>query len=77
MKTATFTDFRKHAAAFFDEVEKGETVRVLRHGKPIATIVPAEQDDQTVSWKKPALRLTLKGTSVSRIILEERKLSER
>jgi hypothetical protein len=39
--------------------------------------VPAEQEDQTVSWKKPALRLTLKGTSVSRIILEERKLSER
>jgi antitoxin (DNA-binding transcriptional repressor) of toxin-antitoxin stability system len=73
MKTATFTDFRKHAAAFFNEVEKGETVRVLRHGKPIATIAPAEAEEQTPSWKKPSSRLILKGASVSRIILEERE----
>ena len=74
MKTATFTDFRKHAAAFFNEVERGETVRVLRHGKPVATIVPAESDEKTPSWKKPSTRLILKGASVSRIILEEREL---
>lgn len=76
MKTATFTDFRKHAAAFFNEVEQGETIQIFRHGKPIATIAPAEQDEQTPSWKKQSTRLILKGASVSRIILEERKLSE-
>lgn len=76
MKTANFTDFRKHAAAFFNIVEKGETVLVLRHGKPIATIAPAESDEKTPSWKKPSARLILKGASVSRIILEERELKK-
>jgi len=27
--------------AFFDQVEKGETVRVYRNGRPIADVVPA------------------------------------
>jgi hypothetical protein len=32
MKSVSFTDFRANASALFDEVERGETVIVLRHG---------------------------------------------
>jgi PHD/YefM family antitoxin component YafN of YafNO toxin-antitoxin module len=35
MKVVTFTEFRQNAATYFDVVEKGETVRVLRHGSPL------------------------------------------
>ena len=40
MKTITFTDFRKKASGFITEVEHGETLVLLRRGKPIAEIIP-------------------------------------
>ncbi len=77
MKVVTFTEFRQNAATYFDVVEKGETVRVLRHGKPIAEVVPAPVEEGMVSWKKPGLKLSIKGVSLSREILRERKQSKR
>jgi len=33
MRQATFTEVRNHAKTYFDIVESGESVRVLRNGK--------------------------------------------
>lgn len=72
MKQATFTEVRNHAKQYFDLVALGETVRVLRNGKPIADIVPIMAD--LPSWKRrQAQPLVLEGVSVSRMILEERE----
>jgi prevent-host-death family protein len=72
MKEATFTDVRNHAKQYFDIVASGESVRVLRNGKPIADIVPIMAD--LPSWKRrKAQPLLLDGVSVSRMILEDRK----
>lgn len=74
MKTVTFTEFRKHASELFSEVEGGEAILVLRHGKPVAEISPASTErNAKPSWKKPGLRLTVKGASLSSAILEERR----
>lgn len=71
MRQATFTEIRNHAKTYFDLVEAGESVRVLRNGKPIADIVPVVGD--LPSWKRrKAQPLVLDGVSVSRMILEER-----
>ena len=71
MKQATFTEVRNHAKAYFDLVEAGEQVRVLRNGKAIADIVPVTAD--LPSWKRrKAQPLLLDGVSLSRMILEER-----
>ncbi|MFP4453642.1 MAG: type II toxin-antitoxin system Phd/YefM family antitoxin, partial [Desulfobacterales bacterium] len=40
MRTVTFTDFRKRASGFITEVEHGETLILLRRGKPVAEITP-------------------------------------
>ncbi|MDD4905593.1 MAG: type II toxin-antitoxin system prevent-host-death family antitoxin [Methylobacter tundripaludum] len=50
MKQATFTEIRNHAKQYFDIVESGESVRVIRNGKPIADIVPVMAD--VPSWKR-------------------------
>lgn len=72
MKLTTLTEVRNHAKQYFDLVESGETVRVLRNGKPIADIVPVVPD--LPSWKRrKAQPLILDGVSVSRMILEERE----
>lgn len=72
MKQATFTDVRNHAKKYFDMVASGESVRVLRNGKPIADIVPIMVD--LPSWKRrKAQPLVLDGVSMSRMILGERE----
>ena len=74
MKQATFTEVRNHAKQFFDIVEAGESVRVLRNGKPIADIVPIVND--LPSWKRrKAQPIILDGLSVTKMILEEREES--
>ena len=71
MKQVTFTELRNHAKTYFDFAESGETIRVLRNGKPIADIVPVMAD--LPSWKRrKAQPLVIGGESVSRLILEER-----
>jgi antitoxin (DNA-binding transcriptional repressor) of toxin-antitoxin stability system len=71
MKQATFTDVRNHAKQYFDIVEAGESVRVLRNGKAIADIVPIVAE--LPSWKRrKAQPLVLDGVSITRMVLEER-----
>lgn len=73
MKQATFTDLRNHAKHYFDLVETGESVRIVRNGKPVADIVPIAAD--LPSWKRrTAQPLVLDSVALSRLILDERKL---
>jgi len=74
MKTITFTDFRKKASGFITEVEHGETIILLRRGKPIAEIIPfSDQSRHTPSWKRQNIRLQIQGSDLSSAILEERE----
>ena len=40
MKTILVTDFRKNTSSFINEVEHGETLILIRRGKPVAEIIP-------------------------------------
>lgn len=74
MRTITFTDFRKKASGFITEVEQGETLILLRRGKPVAEISPYYDEHSRIpSWKKPGIRLEIKGSDLSSAILQERE----
>ena len=74
MKTIAFTDFRKRASDFITEVEHGETLVLLRRGKPVAEIVPfSDRPRRTPAWKQPGLRLRIRGSDLSSAISEERE----
>ncbi len=73
MKTVSFTEFRKNASNLFSDVENGEKLVVMRHGKPIAEIKPLTEESKKPSWKKPGLRLSVEGAQLSSAILEERE----
>ena len=75
MKVVSFTEFRKNASEVLNFVEKGATVRVARHGKIIARIVPEGPQGTGLAWKREGLRLAAKGASLSRAILDERRSS--
>lgn len=71
MKQATFTELRNNAKQFFDFVESGKPVRILRNGKPIADIVPIAPE--TPSWKRRAAQpLVIDGGMISDLILKDR-----
>lgn len=73
MTTVTLTEFRSHASGMLSRVEHGETLVVLRHGRPIAEVSPVSAaSGGEPSWKRPALRLSTKGASLSEAILAGR-----
>ncbi len=69
------SEFRANSSAMLDLVEQGETVRIMRHGKAVADLVPI-QDARTAklpNWKLPfePVQLPL-GVSLSQAVLDER-----
>jgi prevent-host-death family protein len=78
MHTLPLSEFRANASAMLDLVERGETVRILRHGRPIADLVPVPEQardvpDSLPSWKRPFEPVKLPpGVSLARAVLDER-----
>ena len=77
MHILPLSEFRANAAAMIDLVERGETVRILRHGKPVAELVPvrAEVAAEVPSYKKPfePLLQLPPGYSAVQVLLDERE----
>ena len=72
------SEFRANTAAMIDRVEKGETVRILRHGKPVAELVPmqAQEPQKVPRWKvaiEPLNYLKQPSKSGAQMIIEERE----
>jgi prevent-host-death family protein len=75
MHIVPLSEFRANASAMLDLVEKGETVRILRHGKAVAELVPLQPvaPAKTPSWKRHFEPVRLPpGASLSQAVLDER-----
>ena len=78
MQTLPLSEFRANASAMLDLVEKGETVRILRHGKPVADLVPVRESaaERVPSWKRKIEPLQIArpdGKTGAQLIIEERE----
>ncbi len=78
MHILPLSEFRANASAMLDLVEQGETVRIMRHGKPVADLVPvvAGAPEAVPSWKQPFEPLHIAwppGMSGAKMIIEERE----
>lgn len=68
MRDIQASEAKTHLPQILDEVERGQTVRITRHGRPIARIVPefdrrrAEVDQVITNLQ--ALRSRIASTSV-------------
>ena len=75
MQTVPLSEFRANASAMIDLVEKGETVRILRHGKLVAELRPPTPE-RVPSWKlpiKPLQYLRKPEKTGAQLIIEERE----
>ncbi len=81
MKSVPLSQFRANASAMIHLVEQGETVRILRHGKPVAELVPPRVEPASAenlpSWKRPfdkPLKIERPdGKTGAQLIVEERR----
>ncbi len=54
MHVLPLSEFRANASAMLDLVERGQTVRIMRHGKPVADLVPVRAEPaQASSYQQP------------------------
>lgn len=73
MQELPLSEFRANAAAVLDRVQQGQTVRILRHGKPVADLVPVREAeaDRLPNWKQVFAPVQLPaGVSLSQAVLE-------
>ena len=79
MLTLPLSEFRANTSAMVDLVEQGETVRILRHGKPVAELVPVRPRSEQAEphWKRPiqAVRYSsAPAQSGAQSVINERRL---
>lgn len=79
MHSLPLTEFRANVSAMLDLVEQGQTVRILRHGKAVAELVPVRSDAEPKAlphWKQPITPRKVErpdGKTTAQRILEERE----
>lgn len=74
MKTLPLSEFRANVSATLDLVAQGEPVRIMRHGRPVADLVPVRgsDEDRLPSWKQPFAPVQLPpGASLSRAVRDD------
>lgn len=77
MKTVTFTEFRNQASGLLTQVEQGQRFVIIRHGRPIAEMIPYQTPSQSQpAWKRPGIRLQRNRASLAAAILAEREEKE-
>jgi prevent-host-death family protein len=72
MREVQSSDAKAHLPQLLDEVERGETIIITRHGRPIARIVP-DADNRAAETRKAmdriaAFRQTMPDLSVEEIL---------
>lgn len=69
MRTIQASEAKTHLPQLLDDVERGATLIITRHGRPIARLVPEESERQAEideaireinEWRRHAPRMTVK-----------------
>jgi prevent-host-death family protein len=80
MITLPLSEFRANASSTLDLVQQGQTVRILRHGKPVADLVPVREsagDNALPNWKRPFTPVQLPpGVSLAQAVRDDEWLGE-
>lgn len=68
------SEFRAKASSMLDLVQQGQTVRILRHGKPVADLVPVREagSERLPNWKQAFAPVHLPaGVSLSAAVIDD------
>jgi len=71
MKQVGVYEAKTHLPRLLDQVERGETVTITRHGRPIARLVPVSPNKRTVEQAIEAMREFRKGRTLGGIKIKD------
>ncbi len=71
MKQVGVYEAKTHLPRLLDEVERGETITITRHGRPVARVVPVRGRQRTVGEAIEAIREFRKGHRLDGITTRE------
>src|SRR5437867_13000884 len=71
IKEAPIADVKKRLCELVDLVEGGETIVILRHGRPVARLMPMPVRAQPWRVEKPDDPKAYKGINIDEPVLEE------
>lgn len=70
MRDIQASDAKTHLPQLLDEVERGETVRITRHGRPIARLVP-EADRRQAEIDKAIANIKVLRRHTGKVTVDE------
>lgn len=70
MREVQSSDAKAHLPQILDEVERGETIIITRHGRPIARIVP-ETDNRAAEIRKAMERINTFRETMPRLSVDD------
>lgn len=70
MREIQASEAKTHLPQLLDDVERGETILITRHGKPIARLVP-ETDRRQAEISQAVDRIKQRRAGAGRISIEE------
>jgi prevent-host-death family protein len=71
MKEVGVYDAKTHLPRLLDEVEKGDTITIARHGKPVAKLVPVGPPRRSVEETIEAIRENRKGSRLGGLKIKD------
>lgn len=78
MVMANVRDLLHHFSKYLKKIKKGERISIVRHGKPVADLVPHNENVEQPAWKRKIKRIRLKkGISASQAVIRNREEEER
>ena len=70
MRSIQAAEAKAHLSSLLDEVERGETIVITRHGKPIARLVP-DAEDRQAKIRRTMAEIEAFRKTMPKITLEE------
>ncbi len=73
MKSINIRELTHHFSSYLKIVKKGERITVMERNKPVADIIPHNENVLQPSWKRPIQRIHIKGESLSKTVVKMRE----
>tara|TARA_Y100000294_G_scaffold10467_1_gene9785 strand:+ start:573 stop:806 length:234 start_codon:yes stop_codon:yes gene_type:complete len=77
MISASIRELTHNFSKYLKEVKAGERITVLERNKPVADIVPHNENVTRPGWKRKINKIKLKGESFTDTIVKSRREEDR
>ena len=77
MLKVSIRELTHNFSKYLKTIKSGERLVILDRNRPVADIIPHNENVTEPGWKRPIERLSLKGEPLSTFVVRERKEPKR